>query len=185
MNQYCVPLSIVLNPCLKDPTDFATYNLNPKIVNHVTIPLEDISQEYKDFLASYGLELLLAEMFYLPPRTVTNVHTDVAGGDYSKINFIFGGSKSVMCWYQPKDGVNKSVETNVINKKVVNYHKSEVSLVHKEHVHSPSIVQVGIPHNIVVNAERRWCISTVYVRADTKKRLTMDETIALFAELIK
>lgn len=185
MNQYCVPLSTDINPCKKDLMDPATYNVDLTKLSHRMIPLEDITDEYKSFLQAHGLELILVELFYNPPRKITSVHTDVAGGDFSKINFVYQGDKSLMCWYDLKDSTQApDVKTNVINRSVLDYNRDEVLLAHKEHVRSPSIVQVGIPHNIIVFAEPRWCVSTVFVKTDTKKRPTMAETLELFKDLV-
>jgi hypothetical protein len=185
MNDYCVPLHININPCVKDIFDLSTYNIDPKVLCHRMIPLEDITQEYKDFLRAHGLELHLVELFYNPPRKVTDIHTDVVSGDISKINFVYCDAKSLMCWYQPKEGVAlPETEVNVINKRVLNYTREQVSIAHKECLHSPSIVQVGVPHNIIVTTAARWCISTVYIKTDTKKRPTMAETLELFKDLV-
>lgn len=185
MNQYCVPLTVGFNPCKKDFMDPSTYNVDLKALSHRMIPLEDITDEYKDFLKSHGLTLHLAEMFYNPPKKITEIHTDVLSGDMSKINFVYCNTKSYMCWYTPKDGVPlPKTEINVINKRVLNYKQDDVVLTHKEVVQSPSIVQVGIPHNVIVTTAPRWCISTVYVKTGTKQRPTMAETLELFKDLV-
>lgn len=185
MNQYCVPLNVNITPYNTDLLNPKTYDIDETILCHRMIPLTDISNEYHGFLSKFGLELVHAELFYNPPRKITNVHTDTTGGDYSKINFVYGGAKSLMCWHEPKPQVEpKIVEYNGINTRVINYARDEVSMVHKEHLHSPSIVQVGIPHNIIVAAEARWCLSTVPVIASTRRRPTMAETIEMLNDAI-
>ena len=49
-------------------------------------------------------------------------------------------------------------------------------MIDKQTVKFPSIVQAGIPHNIINYSEPRWCLSIVLVRS-TGERLTMKESI--------
>ena len=178
MNPYCVPASINVTPLTKDVTSYGTQG-------HVSIPLSDIHPNFVKFLARYNLELLLAELFYNPPRKISRIHVDALGGDYSKINFVYGGEKSLMCWYSANPGIVKDqIDYTMINTRSVDYAPDEVTLLHRQTIHSPSIVQVGIPHNIINAAKPRWCLSLVPIDIDTKKRITFQQTIEIFKDLV-
>jgi hypothetical protein len=175
MNAFCVPITLKLDPLTKSAS---AYGIEP----HTRIPLEEVSSHFVDFLAQRNLKIFLVEMFYNPPFKVSRIHIDALGGDYSKINFVYGGEKSLMCWYQT-DVVKNQIDYTNINTRSVDYRADEVVLAHRRTVRSPSIVQVGVPHNIINAARARWCVSVVPVSADTQKRLSFQDTVSLFKDL--
>lgn len=178
MNNFCVAINLP-NPCTKPVEDYGT---DP----HVFVPLTDISPEFMSILNSRGLDLLLAELFYNPPRKISKIHVDALGGNYSKINFVYGGKKSLMCWYTINDGVPKrdEVDYTSIDTRSYNYSLEEVTLRHRQTLHSPSIVQVGIPHNIINAFEPRWCLSLVIVNNKSRRRVSMQDTLKIFHDLL-
>jgi len=175
MNQFCVPITLDLDPLTKNPKEYGT---EP----HTKIPLEDVAVEFVDFLAQRDLKIFLVEMFYNPPFKISRIHIDALGGNYAKINFVYGGAKSLMCWYAT-DIVKNQIDYTNINTRSVDYQPNEVTLAHRQTVASPSIVQVGIPHNIINAARPRWCVSVVPVSVKTQKRLTFQDTVDLFRDL--
>ena len=178
MNPYCASVNISTTPINRNIITYGTQA-------HVNIPLSEISEEFFQFLARFNLTLLLAELFYNPPRKISRIHVDALGGDYSKINFVYGGQKSLMCWYSALPGVIKdNVDYTSINTKSYDYSPEEVTLLHRQTLHSPSIVQVGIPHNIINAAKPRWCLSLVPIDISTKKRITFQQTVEIFKDLV-
>ena len=178
MNSFCVPVYLSVRPLNGDVSAYGTQG-------HINVPLSDISPEFTEFLSARGLGLMLAELFYNPPKKISRIHVDALGGDYSKINFVYGGEKSLMCWYSANPGVVKdSIDYTSINTKSVDYQPNEVTLLHRQTIHSPSIVQVGIPHNIINAAKPRWCLSLVPIDMTTKKRITFQQTVELFKDLV-
>ena len=178
MNQYCTPVYISTSPIVKDISTYGT-------PTHANIPLDEISDEFYKFLEKFNLTLLLAELFYNPPRKISRIHVDALGGDYSKINFVYGGEKSLMCWYSANPSIVKDqIDYTMINTRSVDYAPDEVTLLHRQTIHSPSIVQVGIPHNIINAAKPRWCLSLVPIDINTKKRITFQQTIEIFKDLV-
>jgi hypothetical protein len=175
MNAFCVPIALDLDPLTKSAS---AYGIEP----HTRIPTEDISDQFASFLAQRNLKIHLVEMFYNPPFKISRIHIDALGGDYSKINFVYGGEKSLMCWYRT-DIVKNQIDYTNINTRSVDYESNEVVLAHRQTVRSPSIVQVGVPHNIINAARARWCVSVVPVSADTGKRLSFQDTVNLFEVL--
>ena len=94
------------------------------------------------------------------------------------------GKKSLMCWYSSKEGVTNHINYTAIETKSINFTPNEVTLLHRQNVASPSIVQVGIPHNIINAAEERWCLSLVPIDITTNKRITFERTLEIFKDLV-
>jgi hypothetical protein len=60
------------------------------------------------------------------------------------------------------------------------YDLHEVEIIGRQTVGFPSIVQAGIPHNIINYEEPRYCLSVVFVKNTGRELLTMTEAIDLF-----
>lgn len=178
MNNFCAAVKLP-DPCTK-PIEL--YGTEP----HVFVPIEDINVAFKSAINSLGVDVHLAELFYNPPRKISKIHVDALGGDYSKINFVYGGKKSLMCWYTINPGVSErgEVDYTAIDTRSYNYSAEEVTLCHRQTLHSPSIVQVGVPHNIINTFEPRWCLSLVIVDLISRRRISMHDTIGIFKELL-
>ena len=86
-----------------------------------------------------------------------------------------------MMWYKPKDNIVKSTTKTAINTRYISYASYEVEMIDKQSVKFPSIIQAGIPHNIINYSEPRWCLSIMLVK-NTGERLTMKESINIFNE---
>ena len=170
----CVDINLHLNPLIEG-VDIKSYGT----AFHIQLPISNLNPELIRLLNSLDLKILLVELFYTKPFTKTGIHIDVTGGDYTKLNFIFGGKDSVMIWYKSKDDIKKSTSKTLINTSYISYRQHEVDMIDKQTVKFPSIVQAGIPHNIINYSEPRWCLSIVLVRS-TGERLTMKESIDLF-----
>jgi len=175
MNKFCVGLNIKLTPLKKEISCY-------KSVSHQRVPLNELHPDLLAFFKQHNLSVLLAEMFYNDPHNVSKIHIDSIGGDYSKINFIWGGGDSVMNWFSINQGAAAGQNLTKIGTKSVLFSPNDVLLAHSQPVHSPSIVQVGVPHNITNGNSPRWCLSIVPIRANGK-RLTMEETKTLFKKI--
>jgi hypothetical protein len=66
----------------------------------------------------------------------------------------------------------------------MSYNKDEVTLVHRQSVKFPSIVQVGIPHNIFNPDEDRFCVSIMLRKKTDNNNLTMSNAVNLFSNYI-
>jgi hypothetical protein len=152
---------------------------------HSSVDHAIFQDSFIDFIKDLGLKIGWLEMFYLPPTPNQHygIHTDVTGGDYVKVNWIFGGKNSLMKWYAVKPEVKKTPIKTVINSTYISYNKDEVDLINACSVGFPSIVQVGIPHNIYNPDEDRYCLSTVF-RDTAGNRLTMSNATRLFEKYI-
>jgi len=176
MNDYCVDLNVKLTPLIKDVNTYKT-------IWHQRIPLGDLHPELVQFLMQHGVKIGLAELFYTSPGGVIPIHIDNAGGNYTKLNFIWGGDQSCMCWYSANPGVVKTAAASTIGTRYVGFDHSEVTEVHRQSVKFPSIVQVGVPHNIINPLTPRWCLSIVLMQ-ESGKRITMAKTVELFKDVI-
>lgn len=167
----------------------------PKIVNgkklyHSLISIkENINPAMLDFLAEIGLHVYYCEMFYSKPNFFSQIHIDANATrrDFTKINWVFGGEDSVMHWYKPKHDTDRPVEYIPASKlPYSSYQHHEVDLLYSANLKTPSVVQVGIPHNITNPVEDRYCISLALAtnKDNTIYRPTMQESLVLLSKYL-
>ena len=171
INYFSVNLN--LNPLKKD-IDVTSYGNNRRTL----IPLNDINDELTITMQKLNLKIVQVEIFYSPPFKETIVHTDLTGGDYTKLNYIYGGKNSYMHWYKQKPNIIKEMHKG---NNYIQFNPNEVDLVDTQMLPFSSIVQVGIPHNVTNFSEKRYCLSLVIRRLDGNK-LTMAESVEIFQE---
>jgi hypothetical protein len=180
MNMYCVESSIDL-PFLKDNS-----LLRIKFPNY-HVKLSTSLFEHDDFikyLASKDLRIMHCSLFYAKPHLRVGIHTDNGLGDFAKLNVVFGGADSVMNWYEPKTLEEKITSTSEIGTQYQHYSPEEVNLVHSQQLKErPTIVQVGVPHNMKNSTEPRHCFSCVlgFIADESFTPLTMDQAINLLS----
>lgn len=175
----CVNLNLDINP-LREGLDINSYGTDKQ---HIKVSLNDINHDLILLLASLNLTGVWAEVFYTPPGQVTKIHVDDAGGDYTKLNYVFGGKDSLMYWWQQKTGVSNVAEDTEIDSQYTIYKTTDVDLIDQRSVKFPSLVQVGIPHNIENFEEPRYCLSLVLIKQ--YNRLTMAESIEIFKQYLQ
>jgi hypothetical protein len=113
-----------------------------------------------DILANAELYINLTELFYSPPGMISVVHRDLYGEDISKINWVIGGSESIFNWYETK--LTNPVQGASSNKYIA-YTSDEVTLLDNTPLHTPSLIQAAVPHNVINATEPRWSVSlTIY-----------------------
>ena len=90
-----------------------------------------------------------------------------------------------MDWYQLKAGQQKLPTNNSAgNATCIKYTTDEVDYMYGEEIKSPSLVQVGVPHDVRASTGIRLCISLVLRTTKGKNRITMDEAKTLLANYI-
>jgi hypothetical protein len=180
----CLNINLDINP-LREGLDINSYGTDKQLTK---ISLSDINHDLISFLNTLKLRIVWVELFYTPPFHVTNIHTDydscAIAGDYTKLNYIFGGKNSLMCWWQPKSVVSNIVGDTVLDSQYIDYKINEVDLIDEQQVKFPSIVQVSIPHNVRNFEESRYCLSLVLRKYDNN-RLTMSECIEIFKQYLQ
>lgn len=175
MNNYCADLNIDV-PLLKDPKF-----VFPR-VRHTKYKIDILDQRIIDFFDQRNLIISLVEIFYSAPYFKSSIHTDGLLGDYSKINFVFGGDKSIMSWFTSKVKKNRQL-TNTIGTIFIPFLKDEVELQLQKNI-KIALVQVGTPHSVENFQEDRWAVSLVFRNKQTYVRLTMEESIKIFEDII-
>jgi hypothetical protein len=182
---YCVDLTIPVGP-LKD------YSILDHTSNEPEIFFADpkqVSEEFKQWLDQQGLVMTYPPLiFYTPNGQQCGIHIDgFAVSDRACINFILGGSGSLMHWYKlrPDTGITEQVATQAGTPYTL-YEPEQVDHVYSHAVKWPSIVQTGIPHNITNHTkESRWCLSCDISRKETPEAgLTMAEALEVFKKWI-
>ena len=200
MNPYCVNLNFNssvfksdLSPIdfLKNKSDqlkeYDSKNIRHTKSTHFKLDIEtDLSDEVKDFFDSHNQDIVLAEVFCRRSKEISVIHSDdKLPGDYSKMNWVFGGLDSVMNWYKLKDenDLPNIYETSIRSYSLI-YRMGQVELLYSEAFRGPSIVQVGIPHNIVNLKEERYCLSIVFKDRILKRRPTVLEAAEIFKDSV-
>lgn len=154
-------------------------------VRHTRLDLSILNPKIIELFSKLSLNIILAEVFYSTPFMFSGIHTDSTGGDINKINWIYGGDGCHMNWYSTKiSAIEKNIEKSAINTQCASYAYDEVDIIESTVLKSPSLVNVGIPHNIKNKNEHRWCISLVYNFKESGRRPTMEESLKLFKDYI-
>jgi hypothetical protein len=175
----CFNINLNANP-FKQGIEVSSYGTD-RYIRKLSVD-DDINPDLISVLASLNLTISWAELFYTAPFTFSGPHIDdIQGGDFTKLNYVFGGKNSFMYWWKPKPGVSKPLSKTEIDSHYIRYNIHEVDLIDKQRVQFPSIVQVGVPHNIHNFEEPRYCLSIVLRKSDNT-RLTMSEAIEIFDE---
>jgi hypothetical protein len=163
--------------------DINPYSL-PKI-RHSKLGVDYLNEDIIDLFNDLNLDVVLVEVFYSRPNFYSNIHVDSSGGDINKINWIYGGKDCPMNWYSIKESdKEKSYANTVIGTRYKGFNINEVNLEFSKVLSSPSLVHVGVPHNVHNKKEERWCVSLVYEYKGTKKRPSMEESLIIFKDLI-
>jgi hypothetical protein len=151
---------------------------------HVDVDPKVINPYWYDLLATNGLILKRVELFYGPPDTpyTLGIHIDNGPGDRSKINWVFGGEGCTMHWYRALTHSTKTVEMTPVHSPYNLFEPHEVKLIHTNTIQNPSLVQAGIPHNIVNPGHERWCYSMVVMDPVTHDNVTFGRLKRVFGK---
>jgi hypothetical protein len=167
------PISLEMRNILKNgyQTEIALNRLNPILIK---------------VLEKHNVHISYAESFYSEPNFVQTIHTDNLGGDYVKLNYIYGGKGSVMKWYKVNAdsiSVGEKFSPGMTSTSYIPWLPHQVECVQTATVSFPSIVQTGCPHNIVNSTEPRLCI-TLLLYDPIIGRLSMADACERLAKFI-
>ena len=196
MNKFCLDLKFDIPP-LKSGINLLYYTTRP----HSNIDESHLNKEFLDFFHTIKEDCVIAafEVFYVRPNDTSGIHvdqinlTEVVLGDFTKINWVYYGQGSTMNWYTPKDPesiYNKKIQPGEIKSKddnsnfYVGFDQDEVDLVHTQQVNFPSLVQVGVPHNIHTGNGHRICVSLTFGSIKENRRYTWDESVSVLKNFI-
>ena len=177
MNKYCAYLNIPF-PLFKE--NFDPFQL-PKIRHFKLDKDEVISNELINWFTSIKLNIFLVEVFYTSPNQSGVIHLDSVGGDFTKLNWQFGGKDSIMNWYSENNPNIRTKTLSSIGTNSSSFDVNDVTKIHSQSIENPSLVQVGIPHNIENFSEDRWVVSVVYKYPSAiYRRPTWTESLSIF-----
>jgi hypothetical protein len=168
MTDYCIPLTLDFYPLNKSITEYGTIPYQP-------IDPKDINLKLYDFFKQYNLALTSFGLFYKSTPNFIKPHTDCEGGDYVKINYIYGGKDSKMIWYKTKDITHTKEGATGKPGSFIPYDLNEVEKIYEQTLSEYNMVQVGIPHNILNMLEPRWCLTIVVRHQSDYSRVTMKD----------
>ena len=179
MNNYCIDLNLNI-PFFND--EKYVYQLKIDNKRHQRIDHANINPEIFEFFKSKNLKIGLAESFFRRPGDPFNpeIHKDAINfTDASKINWVYDSGDSVMEWYKP---INNNIKTNktAIGVSYEYYDIADLELVHTQHVGFPSLVQVGLPHNIANITSDRLCISVLFIDIETSSYIPFEKAKMIF-----
>jgi len=182
MNKYCAYLNIPF-PLFKDHVDPLQL---PKI-RHFTLDKDEfINDKLINWFTFLKLEIHIIEVFYTPPNIIGGIHIDVIGGDYTKLNWQFGGKGSMMNWYSETTTKFRKKRITSVGSSYISVDTDTAIKVHSQPIQNPSLIQVGVPHNIENFTEDRWVVSIVYKYpiVDLVARPTWKKSLLLFNEYL-
>ena len=177
MNNYCLDLKFDFSPLRED---FDPYSIP---IGHTKLDEQYISDEFLQLIDSLNLRLLYMEVFVKGPNYGPGIHLDHGKLDMAKLNWVYGGKDSTMCWYKQKQGIQflPKVHTTPIKSYSLVYDEDIVDLAHEQSIGFPSLIQSGVPHGIYTKDETRYCYSAVLFTKDWK-RLKFSEMAEIFKD---
>ena len=171
---YCIDLNIPI-PLLKPNVDITTFTQQ----RHFKFDTDLISDDIKQYLADRDITIGYTECFYNPPFGSTPLHLDNKGEDFTRFNWIYGGKGNNMIWFNPNPGAEPITKPNRVGTSYLGFEPDDVTEVYRQEVlGTPSIVRVGIPHQLVNGPEARWAISVTPLYKGFK--ITWDNAVMLF-----
>jgi hypothetical protein len=158
-----------------------TYHDLPKEIFTFIDQNKYLSDELISFFLRRNISIK-SQSFYKKPVSRSIIHVDRREfGDYAKINWIFGGGNSKMCWFTT---TNYDPNNPLINTSCLEFKADEVLEIERTIMKNPTVVQSGIPHCVVDVTEERWCVSIELLDIETKNRLTMEQAKNIFSDLL-
>jgi hypothetical protein len=181
MDNLCLDLNITLS-LFKPEIDWRQFKTKQVSLDIPQVINPDLLKLFKDnFIYVYHMSA-----FYLPPNhTGGGIHIDQSDwkkadpGDYTKINWIFGGKDSTMNWYSINSGADGVLNVTGADTLYRAYAPNEVTHIHSQSVGHPSLVQTGVPHDITNLYEDRLCISASFTRSTWATQPTWKDSLKL------
>jgi hypothetical protein len=159
-NTFCLDLVLPVTIDLSEFNRIKSTDIDCTIINHFNLSPD---KNLNKFLKKYSLEICHSEVFYTPPYTKTvGIHIDSENiASQTKINYVFGASGSRMQWFTPKDStIVPALKKTVIDSYYYHYNDDQCDLIYSAKVEQPSMVEVGVAHDVVNNTnDPRWCLS--------------------------
>jgi hypothetical protein len=185
--KYCVDLN---TPILTPLKDFKIDNFISPDPQTWEEPMFKVSKDFLKWLDELGLRTKAPVIFYTPPGNIQEPHIDGCDGysDSVAMNWVIQSPGATMNWYRLKPGVNISKNaTSVHYTPHTSYTNQELIWEYSHVVQWPSLVQIGVPHNVTnFTSSPRWCISFhLGYKENFGNGLTWDQANQIFQSYIK
>lgn len=137
------------------------------------------------FRREFKIEFDSFQLFALPPKVRSGIHTDTAGElkHTWAINWVLNPKNSYMCWYSVKnpEATPKAYAPGGGSAGSELYQEEDVEVSQLAKVGpKPALVRVDVPHCVFsLSQEIRWCVSLRAMRAG----LSWDDAVSLFTPL--
>lgn len=148
-----------------------------------------ISNELKDMFSTLNLSIKTVGLFTTFGWISTTIHLDGhLVGNVAKLNWVQSTSDDhLMNWYTIKEQkeyilLSKDSNNNLPGRDYINFLPNEVDLIDSKKIAYPTLVNVGIPHNIKNLGGKRKCISIAIYHKD--KTISMEDAIEFFKKYI-
>lgn len=183
MTYYSVDLKLTMNPLLPEIDIYSLSTAPWELLN-----LNLFNPEVKNLFEILDLDLRMGSMFTMKENSTGNVHLDgIRPSDRVKINWVIG-SDHIMNWYSIKNTTIQKLHEirvpdnqNMPSRNYVSYNANQVELIHSQSVGYPSLIQSGIPHNVINFKGIRKCIS-IMLYTKSGNFLTMSQAIQKFSK---
>jgi hypothetical protein len=139
------------------------------------------------WLADLNLEVVRAgaEQFYTEPNKEIQIHVDGGGQDSKvKLNFQFQGRDSIMKWYRLTTNCTPKSMPDIVSS-YLHFDKTEVVEIFQSTIGFPSLINAGIPHNVINGPDPRYVISVPIWNLGTNTNLQWPDAVEKFAPWIE
>lgn len=181
--EYYKSLNFCFEPLNTNNTLEYLNNLHRNKESMKRIDLTDLNPELVDLMNLLGLRINHAESFYRLPSSISEPHIDVAPGDITKINWVYMGKESKLNFYSLLPAKRLFKKVTPIGTDYYSASILDIKLEDSCTVQNPSLVQVGVVHNVSNPLEERFCVSIVFVDKNNN-RLTFDTAVKIFKDYI-
>lgn len=128
---------------------------NPLVQNYgLDLPPSAASATAHAFFKSNGYLIVGCEYFYFEPNFAMGIHID--GSKYcrkAKFNWAYGGDHSFRFFEPLKEGYSDGVSNNANSPYSLQFTESDVEEKANKRTGSPSLVCVGVPHQVINGSE--------------------------------
>jgi hypothetical protein len=102
--------------------------------------------------------------------------------DISKLNWVWGGTGSVMEWRSLKSGRELKSKLTPIYTSYLHADLEDTDVIDSVELKNPTLVQVGCLHSVKNTIDTRYCLAICFIDKETKKRIPMEKAIEIFNE---
>ena len=149
------------------------------------LPPSDLNPHLLQWFKERGIHIPYYDIFIQPPQYVMHIHIDQHDvfDNATKMNFSYcsGTGFNKMCWFDAKEE-DSQIRGNA-GGLYRNWLPDYTTMVYDHEIATPSLVNVGKPHNVVnMTNEARICISIVMVKQSEVPDHIDDNTVVPYLQ---